>query len=365
MNKDFKYAQDTLIKLAFSTTNKIAVQPMSGGAAPIDVRLPVAEPVTGMFGRWVVEIVGSTVFLRETAGPASSGLILSTQDSGVNVDISYTAPAGSQQSARLNTAEIRVYPREVGKFRVMLSANEESDNYRQLLAAEKEKNLALAAELKLSREKTEQLEDKLRTLAEALNGGTNARTASIESVISTLEAASAQALDKLNSLNAEKDEKERELQRRRDEVASVEHEVTDLERRSEELARRKAELESRLTDLSSRQDFYELDCEEAQKRLDSLNTRCELDSETLALIEDDVFMKRRSVSAAMDQIASEIRSVEKRITHIIRFRERFAANANRASASSVTDGCIDPADEILRVLDNTGGDTDGDGSSAS
>ena len=115
-------------------------------------------------------------------------------------------------------------------------------------------------------------------------------------------------------------------------------------------------LREQIVSLDAQREFTELDCESAASRLDAVRTQVNLDKDTLSLIEDDSFLKHKSISKALDEMEKKIQSVEKRIALIIKFRTKY--NNAVESAIFTGNGEVLNTDELFRA-EETGDDNDG------
>ena len=120
-----------------------------------------------------------------------------------------------------------------------------------------------------------------------------------------------------------------------------------VQAKTRELLSRKEELEAlkvRLGDLEEQKEVAELDCEAAQAQLEEIKAHLQLDQETIDLLEDGYQLKHGSISKTLAEAAKELEKAEKKISFILKLREKF----NNAVDDAILcgDGAIPASEEI-------------------
>ena len=106
-------------------------------------------------------------------------------------------------------------------------------------------------------------------------------------------------------------------------------------------------MEAEIRELYIQKEFLDLDCEAAEEELQELRTQVDLDSDTLALMDDGIVLKGGTVTATLTEVSKNMKDVEKRIASIIRFRTRFNDVVEEAIFSG--DGTVLNSEEEMEL----------------
>ena len=109
---------------------------------------------------------------------------------------------------------------------------------------------------------------------------------------------------------------------------------------------KKRELEEQLDALNAHRDVLELDCDEAQRTLENLTARYELDEATVSLMEDDTLLRKKSVSKAFDEVQKMLEAIERRIALIVNFKTKFDGDVGDIHSG---DGYVSVSSEEMHV----------------
>lgn len=311
MKKIIEYNPSAIIKLQLKTSQRIAVQ-SAGNLAPIlDLRFPVQESVARLMGRWIVECSSEFVLLRETDSEAREEcLILSFQERYIDVELTCESPEGTYVEFLERVSRIEVWPRKTGLIKVDLQQElirpEDTIFYLQKILETSFEGMVRAA-----RENIEFLND--------ANRGT---------------------LEVLEDLLAQEEKMTLELAENR-------QKSEDLKEQLEIQQQEKEAMETEIRELYIQKEFLDLDCEAAEEELQELRTQVDLDSDTLALMDDGIVLKGGTVTATLTEVSKNMKDVEKRIASIIRFRTRFNDVVEEAIFSG--DGTVLNSEEEMEL----------------
>lgn len=83
------------------------------------------------------------------------------------------------------------------------------------------------------------------------------------------------------------------------------------------------DLEEELQTLETKREILDLDCANASYEISGIKERLQLDEETASLLEDDIVLKKGTISNSLVELYNEIEVIEKRIALILKLRQRF------------------------------------------
>lgn len=351
MEKSINYKKGTPIIVQINTKKKVALQSMKKKFTTINVKLPVDEPFSRLEGRWLIEFIGDSIHLLEVEkNTEDDALVISCEQANVEAEVTCTSAAETRKSTWEHFNMLEVYPGAVAAIKIVQpDAVEQPASPSRELDAQvvhpgaaavsngeterlKKENAALAAAL----EKQKQLlsealasrEDALLREKDALSG---VQRSQLESIEDQKEA--------IRQLNGQIAGNRAELKKLRSRKSTLESEIVAFDEK-------KRELEEQLDALNAHRDVLELDCDEAQRTLENLTARYELDEATVSLMEDDTLLRKKSVSKAFDEVQKMLEAIERRIALIVNFKTKFDGDVGDIHSG---DGYVSVSSEEMHV----------------
>lgn len=365
MESIYDYRNGTLIKIQLKTQKRVAFQSMKQKFTPIDIKFPVYRPMAWLKGRWLIELRADTVYLREVENASEDDcIVISCEQADVGATLYYTDVIDREQNKTFCIDKIEVYPNAVLQIKVTErdnqppSSNPEPHN----AVSNSGQQTASSAELAEVKKKLARQEEKNNALTEQINllrEGVSAQSAAtLKNLIKQkdlLDSETEQQIHKIEELT----ESTRKLEEERD---KRQQSIDKLRAEAESLKSCLEHMKDELDELKALRDFYELNCDEANHMVEEYKARYELDEVTVALIEDDSFMKKKSISSAFDEVRKLIEAIEHRIELVVGFKTRYNSEV---SDMHNQDGRISVESEIFHVdTEQNGDEENGDGETA-
>lgn len=365
MESIYDYRNGMLIKIQLKTQKRVALQSMKQKFTPIDIKFPVSGPMAWLKGRWLIELRADTVYLREVDNASEDdGIVISCEQADVGATLHYMDVLEREQNKTFSIDKIEVYPNPVLQIKVTERDNQSSSSRPEPhnAASDSGQQAASSAELaqvkkKLARqeEKNNALTEHIKLLKEAVSAQSAATLKNLLKQKDLLDSETEQQIHKIEELT----ESTRKLEEERD---KRQQSIDSLRAEAESLRSRLKDMEEELSELKALRDLYELDCVEASHTVEDYKARYEMDKVTVALIEDDSFMKKKSISSAFDEVRKLIEAIERRIALVVKFKTGYN---NKISDMHNRDGSISVEDEVFHIDNESNGDEEnGDGETA-
>ena len=352
MEVTFDYKKNTPIIIKINTTKRVALQSMKNKFSPIDTAFPVSKPFARLEGKWLIEFRQDKIYLRETKiASENDGITITCEQPDVQTTLSYYDNGTDQTSKTIRINKLEIYPGEVSKISATQSetqvqtTTDQIDINRQLSTLSDE-NARLNNELSEQKKENNKLSNQVKALQQSLSEHFTTSTKRLLEQENMLESSIRQQIDEIERLTKDTQALEKKIE-------SNTYNINDLESRKIKLNEQIASFESQnkkmeeeLSEIEARRDFYELDCDESLKILDDYRTRYEMDEATLGLVEDNVFMKKKSISSAFEDVKKLLEGIEKKIKLVVKFKTEY----NRELVSMHSgNGLIQLANEVIHI----------------
>lgn len=191
---------------------------------------------------------------------------------------------------------------------------------------------------------TSQYEQQIRTLREQLQSESRRSQ--------RLQVLAAQNLDTvIQNLETMCDDLDRDLQSKATAITGARQRVNTLTSQNEKAKGRLETIRQELSRLEGERAQYEqseeaanLDCEQARREIEELRVHYSLNNQTADLMENDPFLVGNSVRRTLQNVQSELESVDRRIAAIATYRESYASGVQQSILTG--DGTL-PLDQDL------------------
>lgn len=318
MKKMIEYNSSAIIKLQLKTSQRIAVQSADNLAPLLDLKFPLQESVARLMGKWIVECSRDTVLLRETDSQVrEDSIVVSFQERYIDVELSCESPEGTYMEFLERVSRIEVLPRKAGLIKVEMQPE------------------------------MVRPEDTILYLQKILDTSFEGMVRTAREHIDCLSDSNRATLELLEELLKEEETLTLEVNTNQAAAEAAQQKNMELKEQIEIQQQEKEAMDAEIQELRIKKEFLDLDCEAATEELEDLRMQLDLDSDTLALMEDGITLKGGTVTATLPEIGNDIKDVEKRIASIIRFRTKFNDVVEDAIFSG--DGTILSSEEEMEL----------------
>ena len=341
MEKVLSYKNGSIICITPQTTQGITIQSGKDSDQALDVKMP-SKTFTTPLGHWVVECVYQHIYLRENAKhPDPDVITLSFQQPEVDVKLD----RGNGLEFFQEVSRIEVYPSEVNQIKIQMKDDKSEEGPSDI---PQPAPVSPTGDQRAEIERLKRELERERATSRSLQGIVTSKMDELIGILdknsSTLSADNLFKRQRLETL-------QQEVDRLQQEAVGTGRQIDEANRKvhakTRELLSRKEELEAlkvRLGDLEEQKEVAELDCEAAQAQLEEIKAHLQLDQETIDLLEDGYQLKHGSISKTLAEAAKELEKAEKKISFILKLREKF----NNAVDDAILcgDGAIPASEEI-------------------
>ena len=364
MEKSINYKKGTPIIVRIITEKKVALQSMKKKFPVINVRFPVDEPFSRLEGSWLIEFIGDSIHLLEVEkNTEDDALVISCEQANTEAEVTCTDAAETRKSIRERFNMIKVFPGTVAEIKITMP-----DDVDRPTSPSREPSTQVAhpGTATVSNSETERLKKENEALAAALEKQKKLLSEALASKENALlrekDELSSEQRRQLESIEKQKEairQINKQIESNRAELETLGSRKSALESEIAAFDAKKRALEEQLDALDARRDVRELDCDEAQRTLENLTSRYELDEATVSLMEDDMLLRKKSVSKAFDEVQKMLEAIERRIALIVNFKTKFDGDVGDIHSG---DGYMPVSSEEIRAEhDPQEGENNGNG----
>ena len=333
MEKIITYKGGSVIEVMPFCSGRAAIQRKGDLQLVMDFNIAM-QPAAVLVGHWIIERDSVCLYLRENVRDGNDEVITISFEEPLG-DVTLMLGGGSESFHRVSRIEI--YPSGVNQIKVQTADD----------SPEVQPDIPQSTPLPPAGEQQAQIEhlqeelEREQATSRSLQGIVSARMEELLGILNQNSAA----------LSADNLFKRQRLETLQQEAEGTGRQIDEANRKvqakTRELLSRKEELEAlkvRLSDLEEQKEVAELDCEAAQAQLEEIKAHLQLDQETIDLLEDGYQLKHGSISKTLAEAAKELEKAEKKISFILKLREKF----NNAVDDAILcgDGAIPASEEI-------------------
>ena len=340
MEKIITYKGGSVIEVMPFCSGRAAIQRKGDLQLVMDFNIAM-QPAAVLVGHWIIERDSVCLYLRENVRDGNDEVITISFEEPLG-DVTLMLGGGSESFHRVSRIEI--YPSGVNQIKVQTADD----------SPEVQPDIPQSTPLPPAGEQQAQIEhlqeelEREQATSRSLQGIVSARMEELLGILNQNSAAlSADNLFKRQRLETLQQEVDRLQQEAEGTGRQIDEANRKVQAKTRELLSRKEELEAlkvRLGDLEEQKEVAELDCEAAQAQLEEIKAHLQLDQETIDLLEDGYQLKHGSISKTLAEAAKELEKAEKKISFILKLREKF----NNAVDDAILcgDGAIPASEEI-------------------
>ena len=340
MEKIITYKGGSVIEVMPFCSGRAVIQGKDHLQPVMDFKIAM-QPTAILVGHWIIERDNFFIRLRENIRDGNDEVITISFEKPLG-DVTLILGGGSESFHRVSRIEI--YPSGVNQIKVRTADD----------SPEVQPDIPQSTPLPPAGEQQAQIEhlqeelEREQATSRSLQGIVSARMEELLGILNQNSAAlSADNLFKRQRLETLQQEVDRLQQEAEGTGRQIDEANRKVQAKTRELLSRKEELEAlkvRLGDLEEQKEVAELDCEAAQAQLEEIKAHLQLDQETIDLLEDGYQLKHGSISKTLAEAAKELEKAEKKISFILKLREKF----NNAVDDAILcgDGAIPASEEI-------------------
>ena len=368
MEEQLIFDKNSILEFEMPQNKEISVKGNKQSSRKFKLKCPITVPYAVLIGQWIVECRGTVVLMKDNGTTLQERVGVIIEESRMDVQIK-CSQSGRRITKKYNqVTKIEVVSNDTGVIRIYTNISntttsepwarnptpqespgtrsEQNDNRSATGNGRTDEpsnnvqdhTLEMRAELNRLRVSLENEKEKTRSLQQLVSSR-------LDDVIVNLNRHQ-------NDLNAENKEKLSSINTLETELDELKDKVSQNGIRQQDLEKKKLELEIKLRKAEEMREALELDCDLAQKELEDIKERLSLDDNTIELLNDGHKLKYGTVTKTFDKMKEELSVVEDRIAFILKVRKKI----DRSVEDAILRG-----DGTIRLDDETGGITNGDG----
>ena len=331
MTTTVSYPGGAILALQITGAASVAVQ--GNPEADRTIQMPTRQSIAWRSGRWLLEAIGGRILLRETGPQSGSFLQFVLKGDGTKTKLQFTAPDGPFQETYPDLKQIVIGPREDARITLASEqiAEAEQDSWKKTAPVSPSHKVPGTVY-----QRVQTLESENQALQALLNTHLEKAAAAAEQHRQALSASGQETLTRIQDLKKQEQDQQKQLDAARQEEKTCQNQLMDLQQRTqacetsirtlEEQQKSVWEELDRLTKIE--QALQSTDVQDLQHQVEERRARLGLDEETLRLLEDDLLLKKGTISQGLTQADEVLEKAEERIALFIRLQEKFHTNVN-------------------------------------